>query len=43
MYGHVFVPEIFVGSTCRVVEVIDRTDAESIEVVIAAFERTEIR
>jgi hypothetical protein len=43
MYEHVFVPKIFVESSCRVVEVIDRADAESIEVVIAAFERTEIR
>src|SRR5262245_46448838 len=43
MYKHVFVPEIFIESSCRVVEVIDRADAESIEVVIAAFERTEIR
>jgi hypothetical protein len=43
MYEHVFVPEIFVGSSCRVVEVIDCAHAESVEVVIAAFERTEIR
>src|SRR5262245_12551634 len=43
MYQHVFVPEIFVESSGRVVEVIDRADAESIEMVIATFERTEIR